>query len=144
VRQPIINSAEPPTSNKANEPGSGVNVLAPLIVTEPLSTVADEVMSVSVESSKVMLCSVNQHLSIFSEPKLRSNAGMPNYIRLKVKTTGSVAGGKTLIVDLASQAEVDQQIVAARNELGDDLAGFELTYPDGRHKSLTADGKEEL
>jgi hypothetical protein len=69
---------------------------------------------------------------------------MPNYIRLKIKTTGSAAGGKTFIKDLASQAEVDEQITAAQKELNDDLVGFELTYPDGRHKSLTADGKERL
>jgi hypothetical protein len=68
---------------------------------------------------------------------------MPNYISLKIKTTGSTAGGKTLIIHLPSQAEVDQQIVAARDEYGEDLVGFELTYPDGRHRFLAADGKEK-
>ena len=69
---------------------------------------------------------------------------MPNYIQLKIKTTGSAAGGQTLFINLPSQVEVDRQITAAQKKWDDDLVGFELTYPDGSRKSLTADGKEEL
>lgn len=35
-------------------------------------------------------------------------------------------------------------MTAQRNDLGEDLEGFEITYPDGRTTFLTADGKEEI
>jgi hypothetical protein len=74
----------------------------------------------------------------------RSNSIMPNYIHFKIKTTGSAAGDNTPFRNLASQAEVPEAISIAQKEYDDDLLGFELTYPDGSRKSLTADGKEEL
>ena len=70
---------------------------------------------------------------------------MPNYYTLKIKSTGSNAGGRTLIAnDLRSEAEVEVAIKNAQTKFAGDLAGFERIDPDGTHISLDANGKAIL
>jgi hypothetical protein len=64
-----------------------------------------------------------------------NNADMPEYFNLRIKTTG-----ETRIVRCYNKKEMEQVIVAQQNELGEDLLGFEVIYPDGRKIVLAADG----
>lgn len=67
-----------------------------------------------------------------------------NVLTLSVITTGSTAGGERIILPKCNtQAEIDEQLMLAKDRWADDVVGFELRDTRTRTtKRLDSEGKE--